>query len=84
MKGMGQLVKLNLSHNNLMSLPNDEILSTLVSLRILFLDNNNFRNWKDIEFVFTLKHLYHLTLNNNPLCYLPAYRNTVIKYLPHL
>lgn len=37
---MTKLVKLNLSHNGITSLPSKEILSGLKSLRILFLDNN--------------------------------------------
>jgi Leucine-rich repeat (LRR) protein len=38
---MSKLVKLNLSHNQITTLPSKEILTGLKSLRILFLDSNN-------------------------------------------
>ena len=78
------LVKLNLSFNNLVLLPGADVFAGLHSLKILFLDHNNLQKWRNLESLTAIPSLYHLTLLNNPVVQTPGYRHFLVTKMPTL
>ena len=61
------LVKLDLSDNDLPRLPEFFRMEQLSSLRLLYLHSNNFKSLEDIKPLFECSHLVHVTLHKNPI-----------------
>lgn len=54
------------------------------NLSMLYLHRNNIEDFDEVNKLQKLKSLRTLTLNNNPMCIVTNFRNTVIQRLPDL
>jgi Leucine-rich repeat len=82
---MNNLKKIDLSHNNISSLPSGEtVFRNLVNLRFLYLHNNRISKWNDIQNLTGLPIVMHITLFSNPVCQVPGYRHFLVNSIPSL
>ena len=81
---MKNLVKLNLSYNNLTILPNANVFQGLANLKIFFLDHNKISKWRDIESLTVIQSLLHLSIQNNPVTQIAGYRHFLVHKLKNL
>ena len=72
------LVKLDLSNNELLFIPTSVILSEVYQLKVLFLHNNRLSQWNDLLALSALPSLLHLTLFSNPVSVIPGYRHFLV------
>ena len=62
------LKKIDLSFNQLESLPPANVFAGLQSLQFLYLHNNNISKWQDLQSLVSLPEIMHITLFGNPVC----------------
>lgn len=72
---LAALRKLDLSHNEILSLPSPQSLEGLKSLKILYLHDNEISEWTALKALVAVPQLLHLTLFNNPVVTIPGYRH---------
>jgi Leucine-rich repeat (LRR) protein len=78
---IAEIYTLYLSNNHLYSLVG---LPQFINLRVLSVANNNIRYYEDLDILSKLKHLEKLTLDKNPVTYLPYYREYILALCPKL
>merc|ERR1719197_485469 len=78
------LVKLDLAHNNISTLPSGAQLGCLRQLSLLYLHNNNIQTWDAIGALAALPSLTLLTMHDNPVAAHPKFRHYVVNKIPHL
>jgi Leucine-rich repeat (LRR) protein len=57
------LKKIDLSDNQLDSLPSGNVLVGLKSLQFFYLHNNNISKWQDLQSLMSLPAILHITLH---------------------
>jgi hypothetical protein len=78
------LFKLDLSNNNLKELPNRQTLSHLVSLRLLYLHENQISTWEEMSKLTALPSILHITLFDNACTNIHGYRLYMVNSIPTL
>ena len=69
-----KLLKLDLSNNNLKSLPTKQTLSEMISLRFFYLHENVIETWEEMSKLASLPNILHITLFENPCTDINGYR----------
>jgi len=80
----GRLVKLDLSSNTIVALPNPQRLQALGSLRVLYLHDNQLSSLKACRALTELPVLARLTLHDNPLASHVSYRHFLVNTIATL
>jgi hypothetical protein len=75
------LRKIDLSHNNISSLPGPQVFKGLTNLKFLYLNNNKLAKWQDIASLTSMPAIIHITLFSNPVCTVPGYRHFLVNSL---
>jgi len=78
------LKKIDLSNNQIASLPSSTIFQRLVNLKFLYLHNNKIGKWHDISSLSALPAILHITLFSNPVYLVPGYRHFLVNSVPSL
>jgi Leucine-rich repeat len=78
------LKKIDLSNNQIASMPSAGIFQRLVNLRFLYLHNNKISKWHDIASLSALPGILHITLFSNPVYLVPGYRHFLVNSVPSL
>ena len=74
-----------MANNKINRIPRADILQQLLpNLKVLILTKNQFTKLEEIEPLFQLQTLEHLSLLDNPVIKLKGYREKVISKLPNL
>ena len=81
---MRSIQKLDLSSNNLKTLPGPEVLQEMRSLRFFFVHNNQISSWQTLTDVAKVTSCLHLTLYNNQVASIPGYRHYVVNSMKAL
>jgi Leucine-rich repeat (LRR) protein len=76
------LKKIDLSDNQLESLPPAQVFAGMVNLQFLYLHNNNLSKWQDLQALTALPQIMQVTLFNNPVCQIPGYRHFLVNSIP--
>lgn len=79
-----ELRKLDLSNNKIKSLPEVEILSSLIRLKELYLHDNLLTKWENLTDLTKMGSVVHLTLYNNPVASIAGYRHYCVNSMPNL
>ena len=79
-----ELRKLDLSKNNLKSLPEVETLSSLIRLKEFYLHDNCLERWQTLVDLTKMGSLVRLTLSGNPVAEVEGYRHYVVNSMPNL
>lgn len=72
---LSTLRKLDLSHNEINSIPSPQALEGLKSLKILYFHDNGLSDWTSLKALIAIPGIMHLTLFNNPVVTIPGYRH---------
>jgi Leucine-rich repeat (LRR) protein len=78
------LKKIDLSDNQLTSLPPPSVFAGLKNLQFLYLHNNNIQKWQDLQSLTTMPSILHVTLFSNPVCNIPGYRHFMVNSISGL
>ena len=78
------LKKIDLSDNELETLPTAQVFAGMESLQFLYLHNNQISKWQDLQSLVVLPEIMHITLFSNPVCAIPGYRHFMVNSLPAL
>lgn len=78
------LKKIDLSNNELDSLPPATVFSGLINLQFLYLHNNSLSKWQDLQALVSLPKILHITLFGNPVCAIPGYRHFIVNSISGL
>jgi hypothetical protein len=84
LQSFANLKKIDLSENQLDSLPSGNVLAGLKSLQFFYLHNNNISKWQDLQSLTSLPAIMHITLHSNPVCAIAGYRHFIVNSLPSL
>jgi hypothetical protein len=75
---------INLCHNRITTLPNQEFWESFQSLSILLLSKNLLQGWQDIQGLIKCPRLSWLDIKESPLMEIPNARSFIINELNHL
>jgi len=78
LQDFAHLQKLDLTDNNIASLPPKEVFQSMANLQILFLHMNKISKWDDLESLTGLPKVMHLTVYSNPAAAIPGYRHFLV------
>ena len=78
------LKKIDLSDNELETLPAAPVFAGMESLQFLYLHNNQISKWQDLQSLISLPEIMHITLFSNPVTAIPGYRHFMVNSLPGL
>lgn len=78
------LKKVDLSNNQLESLPPASVFAGMRSLQFLYLHNNKVSKWQDLQSLTSLPDVLHVTLFANPVSSIPGYRHFIVNSIPCL
>ena len=78
------LKQIDLSSNQLESLPAANVFAGMHSLQFLYLHSNAISKWQDLQSLVSLPEIMHITLFGNPVCQIPGYRHFIVNSIPCL
>lgn len=78
------LKKIDLSENEIETLPPANVFAGLANLQFLYLHNNNISKWQDLQSLVSLPAIMHITLFANPVCAIPGYRHFMVNSIAGL
>lgn len=84
LQSFSNLKKIDLSDNQITSLPPAKVFTGLTQLKFLYLHNNNISNWSDIQSLVSMPQIMHLTLFSNSVCSIPGYRHFLVNSIQSL
>ncbi len=83
-QSFNNLKKIDLSNNQIASLPSSTVFQKLINLKFLYLHNNKISKWHDISSLSALPGILHITLFSNPVYLVPGYRHFLVNSVPTL
>ena len=84
MQRLQSIKKLDLSNNQIRTLPGPDVFRQMGELRFLYLHGNQISKWNDIQSLITLPKIIHITLFSNPICTVPGYRHFLVNSISTL
>ena len=84
MHSFKNLKKIDLSENEIETLPPANVFAGMASLQFLYLHNNNISKWQDLQSLVSMPEIMHITLFANPVCAIPGYRHFMVNSIAGL